>query len=761
MASRYNVRTPITLLDSEYSFQANENELILDSKNSSLIFKQSETEYIDIYDNLKTSIVNTFGSSGGYDPLSNNWIYQEDDDYVYLNKYIGSAATIVVPSSINGKMTKISSTAFTSSNIKAGILSIVFEEGCQADTMEGMFNGLLSLRSISNPPASRSFANTYKNTAIEVASIPEGTINAANAFSGCKNLKVVSIPNSITNMSGMYRGCVNLTEQYNSESARDMNYAYYGCKNIVDLVTVPNLVKSMISTYEGCTNIKGDMVITSDNVNDMTDCFANTDANKIKYIHANPDTLTRYAAGEIDGKNGVKLVYSSQHWNEEDWKYELADDNTYLLNSYVGSDRNVIIPSVINSRAVMVNGVNMFANNPTLRSVQFEDNSIKYFGNTVRYMYRNCTNLVSVPNLQEGLTDMSYIYYGCKSLRNVPVIPNSISNVQFSYAYTNIPQAPVIPTMVDNLYFTFAGTPITRFNVVKNNIKNISYTFAEATKLTGDIVIEAEDIPVSAMRNCFLNTSLPKDVYVPYVNTGDSYANTVAAAYHNSFGIFDKCGVTVHYASENWDPNEWDYDETDEKITLNKYIGSKTDVTVPGGIDNKKVYSKGGLFCNNQTVQTVEYEPGSYISNLTEEFFSCTNLTEVKNLPHYTNNMTNAFAEDRQLLNVPELNEGIENITGMCRNCASLITLPNVPTTVSQMSYAFYGADNSRGDVYIKSNKITGVNIYGSFGGNPLYLRRVHVPARGMNVTHNTATAAFNTVYGIHGKNNVIVLTDL
>lgn len=760
MASRYNVRSPITLLDSGYSFKADEDELILDSNDKSLLFKQSDVQYNDLYDKFKGTIIDTFGASGGSDPVGDNWIYEETDTHIILKRYIGSSANVRVPAIVYGKPTKISNRAFTSSDHKNGILSITFDNDCTADTMESMFSDLASLKSVSNLPDSDSYANTFKNTSIQTAIIPNGVVNAANAFYGCTKLEGVQIPNTIANMSNMYRGCVNLTEQYNSESAEDMDYAYYGCKKIDSFVTIPNSVTSMVSTYDGCYNIYGNMHIMSDDIISMNGCFANTNSEKNKYIYANQGSLTEEAVKDIDGVNGVKLVRSSNFWDEDEWEYEPGED-TYTLTKYTGNAVNVVIPSVINSRSVVINGTNMFANNPNVQTVRFEDDSIKYFGNTVRYMFRNCPNLVSVPDLQEGLTDMSYIYYGCQSLQNVPAIPNSISNIQFSYAYTDIREVPTIPTTVDSLYFTFAGSKIKSFPEITNNIKNIAYAFAEAQQLTGDIYIHAEDFPVSAMRNCFLNTSKEKNVYIPYINNGNSYANTMAAAYHNSFGIFDRCGVTVYYDSGAWNSSDWEYDEDDTGITLRRYIGNNPNAIVPGCIDNKKVFSNGRLFSENGIIQSVKYEPGSYISNMTEDFFSCTNLREVGNLPYYANNLTNAFAECRQLTTLPDLHEGVEIIAGICRNCVSMVTLPNVPTSVTQMSYAFYGTEISRGDVYIKSRQIANAHIYASFGGESLYTRRVHVPARGINATHNTAAAAFNDVYGIDGKNNVSVITDL
>ena len=148
-----------------------------------------------------------------------------------------------------------------------------------------MFNGLVSLKSVINPPISDSYTNTFRNTAIETASIPEGTIDASDAFRECKNLRVVSIPNTITNMSNMFYNCTALEEVVNLDTSKmttcldffrncrnlikipvldcsSMNYTanrmFQDCTSLenVNLINITNKLTRIEDTFKGCTNLK-------------------------------------------------------------------------------------------------------------------------------------------------------------------------------------------------------------------------------------------------------------------------------------------------------------------------------------------------------------------------------------------------------------------------------------------------------------------------------------------------------------------------
>jgi hypothetical protein len=74
-------------------------------------------------------------------------------------------------------------------------------------------------------------------------------------------------------------------------------------------------------------------------------------------------------------------------------------------------------------------------------------------------------------------------------------------------------------------------------------------TFSECNNLQGRINILSEDITRAS--GCFYNTSLPKDVYIPYTYTNgvntQTFNSFVAAGYLDSSGASTGInGVTMH-----------------------------------------------------------------------------------------------------------------------------------------------------------------------------------------------------------------------
>ena len=120
---------------------------------------------------------------------------------------------------------------------------------------------------------------------------------------------------------------------------------------------------------------------------------------------------------------------------------------------------------------------------------------------------------------------MYYTFGNCRKIVSAPTIPNSVLNMCGTFmACFNLTSAPEIPNSVIDMSEAFmACSNITSSSNIPANVKTLSETFSGCSKLTGNIIITSNQI-ISAM-NCFSDTSLTKNVYIPMHRTEESQKN--------------------------------------------------------------------------------------------------------------------------------------------------------------------------------------------------------------------------------------------
>lgn len=101
----------------------------------------------------------------------------------------------------------------------------------------------------------------------------------------------------------------------------------------------------------------------------------------------------------------------------------------------------------------------------------------------LRYAFNNCQHLTYIDNFPSQTTYLNGAFCNCISLTTIPTIPDSV--------------------------------------------KSMVYTFDGCTNLTGDIYIYSNQITNAA--NCFNNTSLTKQVHIPFRYTNGEYTSTYNA----------------------------------------------------------------------------------------------------------------------------------------------------------------------------------------------------------------------------------------
>lgn len=146
------------------------------------------------------------------------------------------------------------------------------------------------------------------------------------------------------------------------------------------------------------------------------------------------------------------------------------------------------------------------------------------------YTFSNCTSLVNAPSIPNSVITMYSTFGWCSNLVNAPTIPNSVTDLGCAFQHcVNLVNVPSIPYSVTNMYATFVRcSSLTSIPEIPTSVMSMYRTFANCTSITGNVIIFSEQITNAV--ECFANTSLRKNVYVPY-----NYTNGEATATYNAF----------------------------------------------------------------------------------------------------------------------------------------------------------------------------------------------------------------------------------
>ena len=219
------------------------------------------------------------------------------------------------------------------------------------------------------------------------------------------------------------------------------------------------------------------------------------------------------------------------------------DTNTFKNNKTVVNIDLCDVPWVNNSM------FNAFYNCNNLTSVTNINQNVT----SIAYAFRSCSNLVNAPVIGNNVTNMYGTFYNCIRLVNAPIIPNNVTSMveTFYYCYNlvnasvipnnvasmyqtflncrNLVNVPVIPNSVTDMAYTFSNCRnLVNVPVIPNSVTDMSRTFWNCSNLQGDIYIKSENITNAT--NCFNQTSLTKNVYIPF-----TYENGVNTLTYNSF----------------------------------------------------------------------------------------------------------------------------------------------------------------------------------------------------------------------------------
>ena len=196
------------------------------------------------------------------------------------------------------------------------------------------------------------------------------------------------------------------------------------------------------------------------------------------------------------------------------WGYDV-NYGTYRIYSYTGTfidgKINGCVPEYINGNPVEELG-DTFRDCTELVTAPELPDTVTELSNT----FSGCSNLINAPDLPQKLITMNNTFMRCTSLVTPPLIPKSVTDMSGAFCdCTSLEYCPQIPYGVTNISGTFSSCKkIETFPILPNSITKADSTFAVCTKIGGEIVIP--DNLQANYRTMFQNIHNDKEIIVKY-----------------------------------------------------------------------------------------------------------------------------------------------------------------------------------------------------------------------------------------------------
>ena len=210
--------------------------------------------------------------------------------------------------------------------------------------------------------------------------------------------------------------------------------------------------------------------------------------------------------------------------NTVGYQWKINKDKAVLLGLGSISEKNIVIPSRVmlsqvdgnvvydplngTDYPVEVGSVSFYGTD--IETVLFQDgvtiesNSMGKEGQSGKGLFGNCVSLVSVENIPDTVTNMSYTFSGCTKLAEAPVIPENVQVMKGCFAdCVSLSEIPTLPENLENISSCFKGcTALKTVASLPDSITNMEEAFAGCTSLESFDAIPAS---VENMKRCFRN----------------------------------------------------------------------------------------------------------------------------------------------------------------------------------------------------------------------------------------------------------------
>ncbi len=537
--------------------------------------------------------------------------------------------------------------------VRSSIQSVVIDEGVTSIGVYA-FLGCSNLTSISIPSNLTSINNcAFEGCGFTTLAIPDTVLEIGDwAFARCASLTEIKLPNGLSSLgSCLFNYCSSLTDIIIPDSVVSIGgWAFGNCSSLTE-ITVPNLVTKIEDwAFGNCDNLSSIAL-----PNNLSTISSNSIPSTAQIIcHANSNTAKRIA-GLFSNARIISPGAPDYMWTFIDYE----SDTCIYISGYVGSTKDVVIPSTIDGVTVIAIGNDSFKNNTYVQSVSIPD-SARWIGGSAFY---GCSNLERV-NIGASIHDIwENAFYGCSSLITIDIPESCIRVAEYVFAgcdslkVINIPDTVTI--LYDQAFYNCSGV---------EEIRLPSY-------LT--------ELPTNMFTGC---TNLKRIIYpdnLTKLTTGSvpSGVIPVCHANGNTATLISNTGDLMKIQSPSTTGFLWDKTSNGE-LYLTGYNGPSGLVSVPDSIDNLSVVCIANNAFENVTGVTSVALPESVLWIGGYGFYGCSDLETIQLTKNLDAIWEYAFAGCSKLQSI-EVPEGVETLSNYAfSQCTSLKTV-SLPSTLT------------------------------------------------------------------------------
>ena len=293
-----------------------------------------------------------------------------------------------------------------------------------------------------------------------------------------KLIEMKSKINEIIDKLREFQKHINILQIFFEHSLNDIN------KDINQYIKFYEKIFISLNELKNYQSIKNILNIKKDNIKNKINIFCDEDIkNKMKYLVDNYinykiEMTIVYKINENDNEIrlfGQKFIENNklkfQNLIINNKKKELFE--FYKLNEKEKKMKSITIKIVF--KDIITDMSYMFSNCSNLSSLPDLSKWITNNVTNMSYMFYNCSKLSLIPDLSElntnNVTDMSYMFYNCSNLSSLPDLSkwnvNNVTNMSFMfYKCSKLSSLP----------------DISKWNI--DNVNNLSYMFYECSNLS-------------------------------------------------------------------------------------------------------------------------------------------------------------------------------------------------------------------------------------------------------------------------------------
>ncbi|MGL4485025.1 MAG: leucine-rich repeat protein [Anaerovoracaceae bacterium] len=347
-------------------------------------------------------------------------------------------------------------------------------------------------------------------------SIPAGVTDLSGTFSYCRRIKTnPTIPSGVTTLYSTFSGCSELNSFTGTipNTVENMEETFQYCEELITAPEIPAKVENLTSTFKWCQSLKSAPVLPN-GITGLSQTFSGCEA--LTTTPALPSSVTNLN-GTFEGCENIASITGT-----------IPTGVTTMENTFAYCKKMVTAPSIPN-KVENINGTFRYwegmtvaptiPNSVTTMNYTFESTkiisapTIPANVKSLEGTFRSCFEIVKAPVIPDGVTNIAKMFDNTKKIKEAPGIPESVINMEGTFAESGIIAPPIIPAKVRNLDDTFLQTPITTAPTLPQGITKLNGTFNRCRDLE-----EAPVIPKSvvAMNETFMECdSLIKAPVIP------------------------------------------------------------------------------------------------------------------------------------------------------------------------------------------------------------------------------------------------------